>query len=319
MSDPGTAVGTNADKGKSSANNSIAQEDPPLDHHKEKPNKELHLKPNGNKKVPSVKSKTSRAREQNVLGSREKVPETAGHSCRTCRSADNSRMVQCDGCDGWHHYECVGVDDQIEKKPWRCVICKKVPKKRVSKVKVSEKKKFPKVQSVKSATSRKSSRIELELQLRKLEAERTLLEDKKKLIDRQYSVLQQLAEIEEGVDNDSDSVDGDSKVKDWLREQHKEDGTDSSDEYPGTEDAEESISSSSEEEAVDNSRANSQHFNPIQRSTPKIVPRTRQTKDTHSNRLNCGLTRNQLAARQVVARDLPIFTGNPEEWPIFLT
>ncbi|XP_055615196.1 uncharacterized protein LOC129761499 [Toxorhynchites rutilus septentrionalis] len=33
----------------------------------------------------------------------------------------------------------------------------------------------------------------------------------------------------------------------------------------------------------------------------------------------CPLTRKQLAARQAISRDLPMFSGNPEEWPLFLS
>ncbi|XP_062534847.1 uncharacterized protein LOC134204027 [Armigeres subalbatus] len=32
-----------------------------------------------------------------------------------------------------------------------------------------------------------------------------------------------------------------------------------------------------------------------------------------------GLTRNQISARQAVPRELPIFSGNPEEWPLFFS
>ena len=34
-----------------------------------------------------------------------------GYTCKTCRGADSDDMVQCDQCDGWHHYNCVGVTD----------------------------------------------------------------------------------------------------------------------------------------------------------------------------------------------------------------
>lgn len=35
-------------------------------------------------------------------------------------------MVSCDVCESWFHYECVGVDDSIEEKPWSCDVCSKL-------------------------------------------------------------------------------------------------------------------------------------------------------------------------------------------------
>lgn len=359
MSEPAGAVGITANQGKSSAfQSNDAHEDPPLDP-TEKSNKNPLLKPH--QKVPSVKSKSSKNRDKS---------SAVGHSCETCRSADNSRMVQCDDCDGWHHYICVGVDDRIVKKPWRCVMCEEVwtKRKNIKHTKVEEGKKKPKAtgktnqeggpkdvgkakqkgrveqreqlkepfdqaakslkaSSVKSATSRKSSRVQLELQLRKLDAERTLLEDKRKLIEQQYSVLQELAELEDRVEDveDGDQVDGDSKVEGWLRDglnsDYEAESTDSSEEYPGTEDSDdEDVGNSSEDDIQEDPRSNASHFNPKGRSTPRIDQTKSQRRNvTHSNQLACSLTRNQLAARQVVAKDLPTFTGNAEEWPIFFS
>ena len=36
-------------------------------------------------------------------------------------------MVQCDACQKWLHYECVGVDDSIRDQPWKCVLCGGAP------------------------------------------------------------------------------------------------------------------------------------------------------------------------------------------------
>ncbi|XP_062701742.1 uncharacterized protein LOC134285262 [Aedes albopictus] len=352
MSDSANAAATTGNQGKSLANQSEdAHVDPPNEPQTMNPNKDTLLKPGGDKKAPSVKSRSSKSREHNVPSPRDKQSETIGHSCQTCRFADHSRMVQCDDCDGWHHYNCVGVDDRIAKKQWRCVKCddnRKVrrsskttrteaPKKKATgKAKKESGTKQPDLQeqrkhlgdqpakcikaaSVKSGTSRKSSRAQLELQLQKLDAERTLLEDKKKLIEQQYSVLQELAELDEQVEGaeDGDEVDGASKVEDWLRDGVNSDTDDES--TDSSEGADEDIGSSSEEDIDDDPQENGSKFNPIRRSTPRMDPRSMQKSVTRSNQLNCSLNRNQLAARQVVAKDLPPFTGNPEEWPIFFS
>ncbi|XP_055604250.1 uncharacterized protein LOC129752501 [Uranotaenia lowii] len=45
------------------------------------------------------------------------------HNCAVCKSADNSRMVQCDHCKSWNHFECVGVSQDVENRPWSCQAC----------------------------------------------------------------------------------------------------------------------------------------------------------------------------------------------------
>ncbi|XP_058456562.1 uncharacterized protein LOC131433959 [Malaya genurostris] len=264
-------------------------------------------------------------------------------------------MVQCDVCDGWHHFDCVGVDDRVEDRSWRCLKCVTVVRKRVSKRSKAEKvdkkastsvkgdtavdgftkkqsdsvkqckqqeesnqqPKSPESISVMSYTSRKSTRLQLELQLRKLDAEKSLLEEKKKLIDKKYSVLQELAELEDE-DGKTGSVDGVSKVEDWLRDgvdNNTDETADSNEDYLGTD-----MEKDTDEKEPQDPPSSDKDFDPTQRSTPKTVPRMQEKKiGTRGNQLNFSLTRNQLAARQVVARDLPIFSGNPEEWPIFFS
>nr|XP_029709921.1 hepatoma-derived growth factor-related protein 2-like [Aedes albopictus] len=50
-------------------------------------------------------------------------PGGEGESCGTCRRVDNSRMVQCDECDIWFHYDCVNVNDSIRSRDWSCNGC----------------------------------------------------------------------------------------------------------------------------------------------------------------------------------------------------
>ncbi|XP_055589561.1 uncharacterized protein LOC129741797 [Uranotaenia lowii] len=45
------------------------------------------------------------------------------HNCAVCKSADNSRMVQCDHCKSWNHFDCVGVSQDVENRPWSCQAC----------------------------------------------------------------------------------------------------------------------------------------------------------------------------------------------------
>ncbi|XP_062704409.1 uncharacterized protein LOC109433030 [Aedes albopictus] len=47
-----------------------------------------------------------------------------GYTCKTCRGTETDDMVQCDQCDGWHHFHCVGVSDEVVDQSWSCANCK---------------------------------------------------------------------------------------------------------------------------------------------------------------------------------------------------
>ncbi|XP_062557405.1 uncharacterized protein LOC134222277 [Armigeres subalbatus] len=57
-----------------------------------------------------------------VVDEPEKTVE--GYTCKCCRELDTDDMVQCDRCDGWYHYECVGVTDEVVDQSWSCANCK---------------------------------------------------------------------------------------------------------------------------------------------------------------------------------------------------
>ncbi|XP_058827486.1 uncharacterized protein LOC131687426 [Topomyia yanbarensis] len=68
----------------------------------------------------SVPTRSPQARPTNSEGD---IPSAEQHSCCTCKSVHNSRMVQCDDCDDWHHFACVGVTQMIEHDDWICLKC----------------------------------------------------------------------------------------------------------------------------------------------------------------------------------------------------
>ncbi|XP_053690797.1 uncharacterized protein LOC128739342 [Sabethes cyaneus] len=45
------------------------------------------------------------------------------YSCGACDEQDDSRMVQCDKCDHWFHYDCAGVGEDIVDKDFLCSNC----------------------------------------------------------------------------------------------------------------------------------------------------------------------------------------------------
>lgn len=46
-------------------------------------------------------------------------------SCIDCDAPDTERMVACDDCDSWTHFDCAGVDDSIglQDRPFKCSNC----------------------------------------------------------------------------------------------------------------------------------------------------------------------------------------------------
>lgn len=48
------------------------------------------------------------------------------YACQYCEYEDTTTMVQCDICDLWAHFECVGVGAEVEKMPWSCFQCREV-------------------------------------------------------------------------------------------------------------------------------------------------------------------------------------------------
>ncbi|XP_062557151.1 uncharacterized protein LOC134222011 [Armigeres subalbatus] len=52
------------------------------------------------------------------------MPETSRFDCQQCDLANNiDDMVQCEGCNKWSHYGCVGFDDGKKEDHWKCREC----------------------------------------------------------------------------------------------------------------------------------------------------------------------------------------------------
>ncbi|XP_062703593.1 uncharacterized protein LOC134286045 [Aedes albopictus] len=46
-----------------------------------------------------------------------------GRACKVCGGPDTEEMIQCDVCNKWHHFACVGVTKEIEDNNWSCAVC----------------------------------------------------------------------------------------------------------------------------------------------------------------------------------------------------
>ncbi|XP_055632470.1 uncharacterized protein LOC129772961 [Toxorhynchites rutilus septentrionalis] len=54
---------------------------------------------------------------------RSRPEDTIQGTCQACNATDNSRMLQCDTCDDWYHFDCVGVNQDVEHQDWLCSVC----------------------------------------------------------------------------------------------------------------------------------------------------------------------------------------------------
>ncbi|XP_058817250.1 uncharacterized protein LOC131680552 [Topomyia yanbarensis] len=274
-------------------------------------------------------------------------------SCTQPNSADVG-MVACDTCGGWHHYACVGVSPGVENRPWRCRKCPPMPQplppgtgatKKQLKVTADNRenrsirsgsshkvpgatghtiirndedqrnetpKKNPEIKapgcydgkSAKSITS--SALVRAQLALNRLEEERLLEEtklkeerirleeeriqkDKERMlrakeIEAQEKYLREKRELEELLNAEDGSQvsvhSGTSKAKAWLENQRR-------------------------------LKLVNQHEEPPEPAIDEL-----STESEAAGR-GMGPTTNQLAARQIWPRKLPMFSGEPDEWPIF--
>ncbi|XP_058449233.1 uncharacterized protein LOC131429200 [Malaya genurostris] len=268
-----------------------------------------------------------------------------GRSCKTCGGPDTNDMVQCDDCDKWHHFACVGVDKEIEQHEWSCPKCiaaaTRVQKQGFVSNKTSSvgrdssvsKEHSRKSSSLvgsklfnKSASSKQSVALSemshassrhsmLNLELQKLEEEHALAqqeaERQRTYLEKKYSILKQMSHHD-----GSNPSEGNSQVDDWIEDVNNVDSHNST------------------------SNKSDRSFGPKLHSTnnlPQPCPLgfqnktssasygasdfNRNTTRKHSLPSRCSRppTREQIAARQAVSKDLPQFSGDPEDWPLFLS
>ncbi|XP_058827942.1 uncharacterized protein LOC131687869 [Topomyia yanbarensis] len=269
-------------------------------------------------------------------------PETShvGRSCRVCRGEDDEEMVSCDKCLQWFHFSCVGVTQDIEDMSWSCVGCTNpnpvsgsnsnpdgtkettlpvVPVLSNSNPNNAQTLKVSKVKSVVSHTSSRTSHVLAKLKLQKLEEERALnankLEEERLLnakkteqertyLEEKYKLLEELAN-----ETGSNLSSAGSAVREWV------DGQQVSDFVPYAHSSRHSHQES-QQRAGTISRTNHRSASDIAASVHHENPYHGYSAQREED---CGsLTSKQIAARHAISRDLPQFSGNPEEWPLFL-
>ncbi|XP_055645287.1 uncharacterized protein LOC129781732, partial [Toxorhynchites rutilus septentrionalis] len=213
--------------------------------------------------------------------------------------------------------------------------------------------------SVVSEASFRSTKARLDVELKQIEAEETLMQEemqrKRELVQKKFKVMKEIADLEccGGSVVDHQSVR--HKVQDWLKRDEtrndekcvtiqkatlvdptKEVETEnlrksillncSKNKNPQEEEAvSETECENSEEEVQADDHGDSaycEHERPLEKHVTTSMSGNSKlsvTEQHHSLRNQKRLTKDELAARQVVPRELPKFSGNPEEWPMFLS
>lgn len=272
------------------------------------------------------------------------VAKSCGYGCG---KPDNNAMVQCDQCDTWFHFLCADVTEGIAEKDWICDNCERANDTAGldSRQAHARKKETQLLHNTAiSTSSRRSYKLRMELDMRKLEEEHKLEEQfalrrlhieetlAKKQLNSKFEKLLRAVD-----DDESDEIEvvgevegGHSRIDAWISSieipayqrkcfEKQSKVPKERDEVPSDE---EEHFQQRHSRLMSVPHAGTVTFEPRQGSTPN---RNSRPNDIH--RRNSGmdvgdtliLNRSQLAARQAVPRDLPEFNGNPEDWPLFLS
>ncbi|XP_062702274.1 uncharacterized protein LOC115258215 [Aedes albopictus] len=305
-------------------------------------------------------------------------------NCTFCQERDSDEMVQCDKCDRWIHFACVGVTEEIADKSWSCPKCvtttgfqqpsssavnrgragssghpgqlgagKSV---RCNTLSEPAGRTFPTGaancdKTVKSVSSSSSRRSILQLQLQRLEEEREYekiqAEKHRAYMDRKYELLEQMQS-----QTGSECSRSQDRVRQWVRDTNNapaENALDprateffdpqrhSTQNYSGQAQVGSIPPTNQFRHSQDRNEGpyvrcgprREQPFRPMSTSRSLVeafeqLSHQQRRTDLHSGRLEedfepCSFSRQQLAARQGISKDLPKFSGKFEEWPVFMS
>ncbi|XP_055523244.1 uncharacterized protein LOC129717391 [Wyeomyia smithii] len=241
-------------------------------------------------------------------------------SCGVCQNPDNNRMVCCDDCELWFHFECVGVNEDIEEEDWSCAVC--VAKRAAQNPSVII------TDSARNKTDPKSTGEQ--------EQTKQLGEFQKKLdymqaqFEEQQRVYQKLLEEK---DRELQSVVTELSTKFQRRMEARE--QEIRDEFSIR--ATLPVANSTTVGGISNRSSNEVQrvMANMEKQLAEMSKKQDQQTRTLEERIRAmeinrsepnlpvfepnELSRSQLAARHAVTKELPTFSGNPEEWPLFIS
>ncbi|XP_053698731.1 uncharacterized protein LOC128745678 [Sabethes cyaneus] len=271
-------------------------------------------------------------------------------SCLLCSEVDTNEMVQCGQCDGWAHYGCAGVNDTVKDHPWSCPKGSnflQVPKKKGAAVVTSKKTSTDgKKTSSKGETGSVSSAVltieeslrkmqeEMDAKEKALENERILrrkrLEMERAMKEKELSLERELRQMELDQERElrADQLKQEQELlnqrlkeeeeflkrRNKLREQFKNAKKVLVENYGGTgrEKEEDQKEDGDEEEGAVGGIPDEEEE---EDSSEGLLDRTRNVLRQEP----VGLSQAQISARQSISKQLPVFRGEAELWPIFIS
>ncbi|XP_055585093.1 uncharacterized protein LOC129737947 [Uranotaenia lowii] len=288
---------------------------------------------------------------------KDAAPNKTSHNCKACSKPDDAQtMVACDDCSLWWHFNCAGVDESVANRSWKCAGCVAAASTETGTKSHKSAKSVVSVKSNASAARLRLKQLEeqkfLEDRLRAEQAQK----DREFLAKKHELELEIMQEEVTGNSEKSYGVsERDDPVRNWVKAQNAQKGFKEAvglqtstpkgfqleecsqielRPHPlrcvGTMEPEPLVHSAEQENRKGDSlsplydpftdsrllQQSERNSNPLNHQQTQqqelcIVPH-QHTLDTTS------ITRRQLAARQVVSTDLPKFSGDPMEWPMFL-
>ncbi|XP_055922143.1 uncharacterized protein LOC129953216 [Eupeodes corollae] len=280
---------------------------------------------------------------------------TEQFNCVKCDREDSfDEMVQCDKCDHWYHFVCADVHgDDVEDKEWICPKCLKtsathlpksvtsrhgqpaMPKGQKQHVQASSTAKAnppevldcqdtrskPLSKAAHSECSRKSrsSVKSVQLQLKKLEEERLLQEKRdREYLQKKYEILEQLpSDNDEDIDDDLDICEIEDRTSKWVETVKRTTGDSPARKPSKLLNPQPQITSHTLQQ-IDENPTNPN--NAQDENAQPLIMRSNEVGTIPGHTFNAPKINSlHLAARHAMPKELPSFSGNPEDWPLFIS
>ncbi|XP_055522480.1 uncharacterized protein LOC129716671 [Wyeomyia smithii] len=220
--------------------------------------------------------------------------------CPFCNAPDDGKMINCDNCNQWFHFNCVGVSESESERDWNCAQCH---------VQVTSGHSTPA-----ERTRQESERNQLAC-IQELRKQIGLLQRRLAYTEVREN---QRVQFNTGSRPNRNELDANSTGVFPKANSTTIDANKSA--YENDEELEDGLRLLEEKHALEK-RQLQERFSLLQRRRSSVginqTGLTTANSAASSSTLYNELSRSQLAARQAVARDLPVFYGHPEEWPLF--
>lgn len=209
-------------------------------------------------------------------------------SCSMCQSEDDSQMVCCDKCSNWFHFDCVGVTEDIANHPWICPSCVKAntmnPVSGSTPVPISA----PSSSSASNIPAPPVPPVVIAPSASPMQPIQLSVELQLKMLEEERALERRYLQR-----------------KYQLMMEASGSGTTS---FPQP---------STNAMPDDSFRMPPCHSSPL-RPPPATAPELHLLEGTGGANETALLNSSQIAARHAVAKELPVYSGEPEEWPLFI-